>query len=88
MMKKLFMSVALLCVLSMGCVSGDLHEAYVEADRETYNAVAPKMRELLSAAPQEEQDDYNNLLDSWDARTSRAEGQIKADKAKAEGGAQ
>lgn len=52
-------------------------QAYVEADRATYQAIAPDHRMYVQNDPAlsgEQKARRFNLLDSWDLRTRKAEG--------------
>jgi hypothetical protein len=83
-MKKLMAVFASL--LLVGCMTGDINEEYVDADRQTFSAVAPKMRELLKDADETTRDDYDGLLVSWEARLKRAEEELAKAKAAKKGG--
>lgn len=52
-------------------------QAYVEADRATYEAIAPDHRMYVTNDPSLSQDQKTrrlDLLNSWDLRTRKAEG--------------
>lgn len=76
MKRSVKMSSALLSVacLIVGCTPV---QAYVEADRATYEAIAPDHRAYVTNDPSlssEQKTRRLDLLNSWDLRTRKAEG--------------
>ena len=70
-MKAVVLSLVLVLA---GC--GSLHEQYVEADRQTYEFAAPKLKEWAQSKTTPEDDEWVGIVDdkltSWEARIARA----------------
>lgn len=78
--------IILLFLLSLlGC--GSLQEEYVEADRQTYEVVAPQIEKWLQWEPaltlqdQDAIEDWHRKLRSWKFRIEKAEKAIAEEKA-------
>ncbi len=73
-----------LVIFLAGC--GSLHESYVQQDRANYETLAPRVRKLMETSdhytPKQEQD-IEDRLQGWDAKTLQGLADIK--KAKGEG---
>jgi hypothetical protein len=82
-MKRMMMLGALAFVaMSVGCSAYDTPGAeYVQADRKTYNAVAPRLTKYIDADTSLEgwqKDNAKATLTSWNARVTEAEKAIAA----------
>ena len=74
-MKK---TILVLAILLSGC--GSLQENYVKQDRANYETLAPRIRKLMETSDHydaDQEQDIEDRLQGWDAKTTQALAAIK-----------
>lgn len=74
-MKKLLLAGI---IMLAGC--GSLQESYVKQDRANYETLAPRVRKLMETSEHytaEQEQDIEDRLQGWDAKTTQALADIK-----------